>query len=86
MAGGLVNTNPWRKIAVGAFLVIIFVFITKGVPLQSPPDVQNNTQQTNSRLLPVDDSGEDPFAVEWLEKRLKDLKLQESSFKVSRIY
>jgi hypothetical protein len=85
MAGGLISTDAWRKIAIGAALVIIFVVITKGVPLQSAPNDQGNTQQPNSRLLHVDDSGEDPFAVEWLETKLKDLQFQQSSFKVSSV-
>jgi hypothetical protein len=80
---GLVYTNPWRKFAISVAIVILFVYLTKGVPLESPQNDQNSSQQTNSRLLPVDDSGEDPFAVQWLDKKLKDLRLKPSSFKVS---
>lgn len=83
MAGSLVHSDLWRKIAIGAAIVIIFVFITKGVRLQNAQDDDKNAQQTNSRLLPVDDSGEDPFAVQWLGTKLRDLDLQPSSFKVS---
>ncbi|KAG7674490.1 hypothetical protein KSW81_000144 [Nannochloris sp. 'desiccata'] len=83
MAGSLVHSDLWRKIAIGAAIVIIFVFITKGVRLQNAQDDDKNAQQTNSRLLPVDDSGEDPFAVQWLGTKLRDLDLQHSSFKCS---
>jgi hypothetical protein len=84
MAGGLVYTGPWRKIAVGAALVLIIILMKGVVPLQNANDKETKTQQNNSRLLPVDDSEEDPFAVQWFETKLKDLKLQPSSFKVSR--
>jgi hypothetical protein len=83
MAGGSAHSDPWRIIALGAAIVILFVFLTKGVRLQNVQDDPSNSQQTNSPLLPVDNSGEDPFAIEWLETKLRDLDLQPSSFKVS---
>ena len=83
MAGGSVITDSWRKIAIGAAIVIIFLFVSNGVPLKNAHDDQNKSQQTDSRLLPVDDVEEDPFAIQWLETKLKNLDLQPSSFKVS---
>jgi len=82
MAGGSGHSDPWRILALISAIVILFVFLTKGVRLQNAQNDPNN-QQTNSRLLPVDDSGEDPFAIDWLETKLRDLDLQPSGFEVS---
>lgn len=83
MAGGSVITDSWRKIAIGAAIVIVFLFVSNGGPLKNAHDDQNKSQQTDSRLLPVDDLEEDPFAIQWLETKLENLDLEPSSFKVS---